>query len=98
MSDPDLDALIRLGAVYAADEPAEAANLARLADGLPADRTAARRSVAADFTAGHVVVVDGWVLARTEARLALMAWSTRRPPWPTATRRRPAPNGPGTGS
>lgn len=97
---PDLGALVRVGAIYAADTPEDAAHVDRLTTELPQDPASAQRRIAADFTMGDVVAVDGWVLARTEARLALVAWSTRQPPWPadtTARRRRAAPAESGTG-
>lgn len=44
--------------------------VALLRAGSPRDPlSAVRRRVAEDFNRGRVIVVDGWVLARTEARL-----------------------------
>ncbi len=45
-----------------------------LAEGPPEALAAAlRRAVAADFAAGRTHLVDGWVLARTEAELCALA-------------------------
>ncbi len=65
-----------VGARYLAHYPGERqAGLLRealFANGLPTDPAALRRHIAAlcrrDFAAGETVVVDGWILARSEAR------------------------------
>ena len=69
----DLAALRRLGALYLAAHPEERshARLSRLLiagdDGTIPARL--RSAVARDWSNNHVAVVDGWLLARTEARL-----------------------------
>jgi hypothetical protein len=66
----------RLGQRYLAtgDDTAQlAATLQRLADHRPSDagtlRTAIAHAVRDDLAVGDTVVVDGWVLARTEAQV-----------------------------
>jgi hypothetical protein len=72
----DLPALRRLGARYLVAHPAERSRvrLSRLL--IPADEGAIPaqllRGIARDWAANHVVVVDGWLLARTEARLCAL--------------------------
>jgi hypothetical protein len=73
---PDLPALRRLGAIYLETRPEERsrAMLSHLLidgdDGTIPSRLL--RAVARDWSSHHVVVVDGWLLARTEARLCAM--------------------------
>jgi hypothetical protein len=69
----DLSALHRLGAIYLATHPEERSR-ALLSHLLIAgdDGTIPSRllsAVARDWSSHHVAVVDGWLLARTEARL-----------------------------
>jgi hypothetical protein len=78
----DRDGAARLGRSYVAAHPSEARS-GVLVRGLvgataPTSVSGASRKVAArirgDYAAGSTVVVDGWVLSRTEARLyALVA-------------------------
>ena len=69
----DLTALRRLGAIYLVAHPVERSRalLSHLLiagdDGSIPSRLL--RAVARDWSSNHVVVVDGWLLARTEARL-----------------------------
>jgi hypothetical protein len=78
----DLDAARRIGRAYLADHPgeADAAVLTTWLDqalgkpaSVPAARAALRRAVRDDMRGGRSVVVDGWVLALTEARLCALA-------------------------
>jgi hypothetical protein len=71
-----------LGAAYVMTHPAEAGAVLRLRRSLlegrvPRPVTALRQRLAADiaddFTAGRVVVLEGFVMARTEARLCACA-------------------------
>jgi len=59
------------------------ARLAAFARDLPDDRDALRSAVrtriAADFSAGRMVEVDGWQIAQTEADLALLAFAVSPP-------------------
>ncbi len=74
-------AAIRLGRRHLSRHPEErdAAQLAarlttRLAPaGGPIRRAALRRSLAADFAAGRVTALDGWILANTEVDLCALA-------------------------
>jgi hypothetical protein len=76
------DAVIRIGAAYRAAYPAdddremlrrEVGDLGGLSGADLADRLATLdERVRADFAAGNVVLVDGWLLARTEARAAAL--------------------------
>ena len=74
-------AAARLGRCHLLRHPeeADAARLtarltARLAPaGGPIRRAALRRSLAADFAAGRVTTVDGWILAATEVDLCALA-------------------------
>jgi hypothetical protein len=73
---PDLTALRRLGAVYLAAHPEEGSRavLSQLVIGTD-DGTIPSRllsAVARDWSNNHVAVVDGWLLARTEARLCAL--------------------------
>lgn len=65
--------VIAIGAAYMAERPEEA-DLPALLTLLPSPdgdvAAAARAGVAADFEAGDTVVLDGWVLATSEARAA----------------------------
>lgn len=69
----DLPAMRRLGALYLSAHPEERspARLSRLLltarDGAVPSRLL--RTISRDWSSHHVVVVDGWVMARTEARL-----------------------------
>jgi hypothetical protein len=69
----DLTALRRLGDIYLAAHPAERSRdlLSHLliagVDGTIPSRLL--NAVSRDWSGNHVVVVDGWLLARTEARL-----------------------------
>jgi hypothetical protein len=36
------------------------------------------RAVQEDFEQGHVVLVDGWMLSRTEVRVCALAWLSRQ--------------------
>jgi len=72
----DLTALRRLGAIYLAAHPEERSR-ALLSQLLIAgdDGTIPSRllsAVARDWSSNHVTVVDGWLLARTEARLCAL--------------------------
>lgn len=78
----DLEAARAVGRAYLAGDPRAAAGAARLADALAAAAAAhgpegARRRVAAlresALRRGDVVLVDGWVLARAEAELCVLA-------------------------
>ncbi len=79
LSDPD--GARALGERYLAAFPDEAAALAPLAaevrrvgaDGPAVLRRAVGRRIRADFAAGETVVLDGWVMARTEGRIAALA-------------------------
>lgn len=68
----------RIGRRYLAIAPGEA-DPVRLAATLPAlrDPVAQRRALDAarrrDFAAGDTVILDGWILARSEARLCALA-------------------------
>jgi hypothetical protein len=70
---PDSTALRRLGALYLAVHPAERSQglLAQLLIGGDEGTVPSRLfgAVARDWSVHNVVAVDGWVLARTEARL-----------------------------
>jgi hypothetical protein len=70
---PDLAALRRLGTLYLAAHPEErsGAVLARLLIAGEQGTIPSRllRAIARDWSSHHVAVVDGWLLARTEARL-----------------------------
>jgi hypothetical protein len=72
----DLTALRRLGAIYLAAHPEEGSRtlLSQLLiagdDGAIPSRLMS--AVARDWSANHVAVVDGWLLARTEARLCAL--------------------------
>lgn len=69
----DLAALRRLGAIYLAAHPEErsTARLSQLLIGGDHDTIPSRlgSAVARDWASHDVVVVDGWLLARAEARL-----------------------------
>jgi hypothetical protein len=72
----DLAAIRRLGAIYLVARPEERSR-ALLSHLLIAgdDGTIPSRllsAVARDWSSNHVVVVDGWLLARTEARLCAL--------------------------
>jgi hypothetical protein len=56
-----------LGRAYLRRYPEEASQ-SRLAGLVPADPVARTRQVRADFATGQVVILDGWVLSRTECR------------------------------
>lgn len=87
-SDPSDRRIARLGAVLWREDPATARRLARLADAqLPAwlrlagpsrraralrPRLLAPARLAGELDRGEVLVLDGWVLARSEAAVA--AW------------------------
>jgi hypothetical protein len=69
------EATIReVGAAYRRQVPAEASEavlVSRLAgapDGAPPDVAALRSAIQRDFAVGRTVLLDGWVLAVTEAR------------------------------
>jgi hypothetical protein len=77
----DQDTLRTLGLAYrnanpAEDSQSELTRLLRTAPGMPVDSLAgqdllSRRlqaEVLGDFSAGHIAVVDGWLLSTTEAR------------------------------
>lgn len=72
----DLTALRRLGAIYLAAHPEERSRtlLSRLL--IAADDCAIPSrllsAVARDWASNHVVLVDGWLLARSEARLCAL--------------------------
>ena len=70
---PDLTALSQLGAIYLVAHPVErsCALLSHLliAGGDGSIPSRLLRAVARDWSSNYVVVVDGWLLARTEARL-----------------------------
>jgi len=73
---PDLTALRRLGAIYLVAHPEERSRalLSRLLIG-GGDGTIPSRllsAVARDWSSNHVAVVDGWLLARSEARLCAL--------------------------
>lgn len=63
-----------VGRRYRAIHPDDELDLAIDLASLPDDAAVAALgdAVAADFAAGRIVVVDGWVLARTEARAAAL--------------------------
>ncbi len=70
---PDSTAIRRLGALYLAAHPAERSQglLSQLLIGGGEGTVPSRLfcAVARDWSVHDVVVVDGWILARTEARL-----------------------------
>ena len=74
----------RTGALYLQAFPgeADAAMLERLlfANGLPLSAEAIRQEIASasfrDFSRSDVVVIDRWVLARSEARVSALAYLT----------------------
>jgi len=70
---PDAPALRRLGAIYLAAHPEERSRklLSRLLidEGDGAIPSRLLRATARDWSRHQVAVVDGWLLARTEARL-----------------------------
>jgi hypothetical protein len=73
---PDLTVLRRLGDIYLLAHPEERSR-ALLSDLLIAGDDGSIPSqllsaVARDWSGNHVVVVDGWLLARTEARLCAL--------------------------
>lgn len=59
-------------ALYPEEGKAELLDESLFAQGLPANPAALRRHIGAmcrrDFAAGETVIVDGWILARSEAR------------------------------
>jgi hypothetical protein len=72
----DLRALKRLGALYLVEHPEEFSRvrlsnllIANFGGTIPARLSSA---VARDWSSNHVAVVDGWLLARTEARLCAL--------------------------
>ena len=69
----DLTALRRVGAIYLVAHPEERSRalLSHLLIAADEGTIPSRlfRAVARDWSSHHVVVVDGWLLARTEARL-----------------------------
>ena len=73
---PDLTALRRLGAIYLVAHPEERSRallshlLIAADDGTIPSRLLS--AIARDWSSNHVVVVDGWLLARTEARLCAL--------------------------
>lgn len=83
---PEPSGVVDVGRRYAAGLPApdpaalcrevlpdRAARRAFLAAGEDERRRIVLRRIAADFDAGRVVVVDGWVLSRTEAAFSAVA-------------------------
>jgi hypothetical protein len=72
----DLTALRRLGAVYLIAHPEERSRgpLSHLLIAGDEGTIPSRllRAIARDWSSHHVVVVDGWLLARTEARLCAL--------------------------
>jgi hypothetical protein len=72
----DFAALRRLGAIYLAAHPEEhsGALLSRLLISGDHGTIPSRllSAVARDWSSNHVIVVDGWLLARTEARLCAL--------------------------
>lgn len=69
------DSARAVGRAYLATAPAEAALAAEALGPLLAARPlwpVLRRRIGEDFTSGDTVMVDGWVLARTEARLCAL--------------------------
>ena len=80
---PDLAALRRLGALYLGAHPEEGSRtlLSQLLivadDGTIPSRLLS--AVARDWSNHHVAVVDGWLLARTEARLCALLYLEARP-------------------
>jgi hypothetical protein len=72
----DLTALCRLGAIYLVAHPEERSRalLSHLLIAGDDDTIPSRllSAVARDWSSNHVVVVDGWLLARTEARLCAL--------------------------
>jgi hypothetical protein len=70
---PDLTTLRRLGAIYLAAHAEERSRalLSQLLIGGDDGTIRSRllRAIARDWSANNVAVVDGWLLARTEARL-----------------------------
>lgn len=79
----DPEAASRIGRALLAADPAAAegagARIAAATESWPADAAPQERRrlvlerVAADFAAGEVTEVEGWILARTEADLAILA-------------------------
>jgi len=74
----DLTALRQLGAIYLVAHPEErsCALLSHLLIAGDDGSIPARllRAVARDWSGNHVVVVDGWLLARAEARLCALLY------------------------
>jgi hypothetical protein len=60
-----------IGAAYLRAYPGDTLADARAAAGLPRAQIALR--VRADFAAGRVVMLDGWMLSATEVRLCALA-------------------------
>lgn len=77
----DVEAISALGSRYAAQTRDDVQGLPHAA--LGAERLSQGRlqeladRIALDWRQHHVVVVDGWLLARTEARLCSIVWSAR---------------------
>jgi hypothetical protein len=74
----DLTALRRLGAIYLVAHPEErsCALLSHLLIGGDDGTIPSRllRAIARDWSSNHVAVVDGWLLARAEARLCAVLY------------------------
>jgi hypothetical protein len=72
----DLTALCRLGAIYLMAHPEERSRVLLSQLLIAGDERAIPSrllsAVARDWSSNHVVVVDGWVLARAEARLCAL--------------------------
>ena len=64
---PAADRHVALGRAYLQNYPDEASQI-RLASLVPGDPFFRNCQVRADFAAGHVVSLRGWVLSRTECR------------------------------
>jgi len=74
----DLTTLRRLGAIYLVAHPEERSRavLSQLLIAIDGGAIPSRllHAVARDWSGNHVVVVDGWILARTEARLCALLY------------------------
>jgi hypothetical protein len=62
---------VALGQAYLQHHPDEESK-SRLARQVPADPVLRARQVRADFAAGQVVILGGWVLSRTECRFCAL--------------------------
>lgn len=84
VGDDELDALARVGNRYLELEPATAPSIERdlahagVDASDPHDVKGLTAAAARDFAAGETVLIDGWVVSRSEARVAALAALARR--------------------